>query len=917
MIGRYAGFVTRHASLVFGISVLCAVFSLTRVVDFRTLTLQLAFDSSMESLLPEQDEERLFYDRVRRIFGSDETLLLAIHREEGVFDAETLSAVERLTERIEELEGVHHVVSLSNAPLMRSHAGDLEIAPLWKELPTDRASLDRLRDEALASPLLAGTFVSHDAKTAALLVYLMDITEAEFTALGLDHRLQALAAEELPDTESWLAGGAHVRAETTRFVFADLLRVIPAAVLLMALIAFLSFRSLRGVLVPLTTVGVAVFWTLAIAAEITPSLNLVTIAVPNIILVIGFAYAVHVLNAYGLALKDPEVRTGAISPARHGLEHVALPTLLAGVTTAAGFIALMTSPLEAIQQFALLSAIGVACTMVAALTYTPALLELLPVPEARSSTTDETEPDPGRIERLLVALGRFNVEHRRAILLTALVVALVSVFGIQRIRLNTSMIGNFPPEARVRQDFLAINEHLGGAGQIQVVLELADQDGWKEPSRLALLEELGTWLLEQPEVGHVMSLVDYVKLINRGFHEDHPEHYAIPDSKLMVSQLLFFGGSDEVERFVDSQYRVAVLAVRSQVIDSADVSQLALRIEAKLAELPEYVEGRVTGGSVLVARTNDDIAFGQATSLLSAFGIIYVILALLFTSLRVGLVALIPNALPVLIYFGVLGWSGISLNAVTGLVACLVLGIAVDDTIHFFAHFNASSKRLASEKLGAEEALVHVGRPVTYTSAALCLGFLTLTFSSLQNQVEFGGLAAFTLACAWLVDITFTPAIASRLRVVTLWDALTLDLGESPQHAIRLFHGLSKTQARLAALMTEIVDVSAGERLITAGEKSESMYVIVDGRLRASVERAGERVLLNEHHRGDVIGEVGLFQGERTADVDCETDVRLLRLDEANLARLRSRYPRIGVQLYKNLSQILATRLIAATERVQ
>ena len=914
MIARYAAFVTRNAGWVLGLAALSALFAITRIVDVDTGVPRLAFDSSMESMLPEENEERVFYDRVRRIFGSDETLLLALHRPAGVFEVETLRAIERLTERIEDLEGVHHVVGLANAPLMRSHDGDLEIGPLWEEIPSEPARLEALRAEALASPLLAGTFLSEDAETAALLIYLMDISEAEFTALGLDHTVRALAAEELPSAEAWLAGGAHVRAETTRFVFSDVLFVIPTAVLLMAAIAFVSFRNVRGVLVPLTTVGVAVFWTLAITAEITETLNIVTVAVPNILLVIGFAYAVHVLNAYGLAREEPDVRAGDVTPARRGLENVALPTLLTGATTAAGFVALTTSPIEAIQQFGLLSAIGVVCTMVAALTFSPSLLALLPVPPAPDD--DGAAHGPGAIDRLLQRLAHFNVEHRNAILWTAAGVAVLSAIGIQQIRLNTSMIGNFSPDARVRRDFVAINEHLGGAGQVQVVLELADRDGWKEPAHLALLDELGVWLEDQPEVGHVMSLADYVKLLNRGFHDDEAAHYAIPESKGLVSQLLFFGASDEVERFVDSQYRTVVIAVRSQVIDSADVATLVGRIEARLAELPEYLTARVTGGSVLMARTNDDIAYGQATSLLSAFVIIYAILALLFTSLRVGFVALVPNALPVLVYFGVLGWTGISLNAVTGLVACLVLGIAVDDTIHFFAHFNAASKRHASEAKGAEEALVHVGRAVTYTSAALCLGFLVLTLSSLRNQVEFGALAAFTLACAWVVDVTFTPAIASRLRVVTLWDALTLDLGEHPQEAIGLFRGLSKTQARVAALMTEIVEIPAGEQLIAAGDKSECMYVIVDGRLRATTKRGAETVLLNEHRRGEVIGEVGLFQGERTADVWCDTDVRLLRFDEANLARLRRRYPRIGVQIYRNLSEVLATRLITATGRV-
>jgi hypothetical protein len=292
-------------------------------------------------------------------------------------------------------------------------------------------------------------------------------------------------------------------------------------------------------------------------------------------------------------------------------------------------------------------------------------------------------------------------------------------------------------------------------------------------------------------------------------------------------------------------------------------------------------------------------------------------MALQFMSFRVGLIAMIPNVLPVLFYFGILGWTGITLNVTTGLVASIVLGVAVDDTIHFLGNFNLAAKRTASEKEGVREALMHVGRPVTYATTALALGFLSLAFSSLRQQAEFGVLAAVTIFLGWCCDLTFTPAIASRLRIVTLWEVLTLDLGENPQLAIPLFRGMSKAQARIVALMTEIVAAPAGRRLIRVGEKGDGMYVVIEGNLRSSVETDGRTVLLNTHTRGDVLGEVGLFRGERTANVDCETDVRLLRLDQSNLARLRRRYPRISAHLFRNLSDVLAQRLAAATTRLR
>jgi hypothetical protein len=250
-------------------------------------------------------------------------------------------------------------------------------------------------------------------------------------------------------------------------------------------------------------------------------------------------------------------------------------------------------------------------------------------------------------------------------------------------------------------------------------------------------------------------------------------------------------------------------------------------------------------------------------------------------------------------------------------VANIVLGIAVDDTVHFLTNFNRFARATGSEVEGVKATLLHVGRPVTYTAAALILGFLTLSASSLNQQREFAYLAGITLFVAWLTDLTFTPAIASRIRVVTLWDVLTLDLGENPHEAIPVFKGFSKWQARIVALMTEIVERKKGERLIQSGQKSDGMYVVIEGELRSSVERGGAVVPLNRHGRGDVLGEVGLFRGERTANVDCETDVRALHFNQENLARLQRRYPRTASKLLRNLSEVLADRLAAATERVR
>jgi len=939
MLKAYARWITGHAVLVLGVCAVATLVALAQIVDLRTGAPRPQLDTSIEQMLPSGDDSRAFYDRTRKLFGNDETLLLVVHRPGGIFTPDVLGAIRRLSQQIEAVEGVSGVFSLATAPNVEGAEGELLIAPLYEEAPRDAASLERIRQKAFANPLFVGSLVNPAGDATGLVIELLDIPEGEFTRLhasevlpgwlvgwlglepppadqtGIDRQIQALARAELgADVQTWLVGSAHIKAETTRTLVDDLLLVIPLAVLLIAAVSLASFRTLRGLFLPLTAIGISVAWTLGAMVAIDPMLNIITISVPMLLLVIGFAYAVHVVSCYYHAVEEGP---GEGSAALRGLEAVLLPTFVTSLTTVAGFFSLVTHPLAAIRQFGLYGGIGVAFAGLAAITFVPAVLQLLREPAPHGGSAHDAAHAQRPFDRFLAWLGEFDCRHARPIFGVVAALSVLSALGIPRIDVNSTMVSNFPAGSEVRKAVEAVNTRLGGAGQINVVLETDYPKGFTEPSILAQVEALEAWLDEQPSVTGTSSVLDYIKLLHRAFNDDAAEAYRIPASRNLVTQLLFFGASDQTKRLVDSQYQVANLLVRTTALDSGDLGDVVRSIEARLAELEPPLRGRVTGNLVLIAKTNDEIAVGQAISVTSAFGSIFVIMAVLFMSVRIGLIAMVPNVFPVLLYFGVLGWTGITLNVTTGLVASIVLGIAVDDTIHFFSNFNRFARQHASETEGVKATLLHLGRPVTYASLALCAGFAVLGFSQLQQQAEFGWLAAGTLVAAGVADLTFNPALTSKVKIVTLWDVLSLDLGEKPHEAIPLFRGFSKWQARIVALMTEIVELKKGERLIQSGQPSDGMYVVVDGQLESSIERGGAVVPLNRHGRGDVLGEVGLFRGQRTANVDCETDVRALRFDQENLARLQRRYPRTASKLLRNLSEVLADRLAAATERVR
>jgi predicted RND superfamily exporter protein/CRP-like cAMP-binding protein len=879
--------------------------ALAVLVDPRTGEIRLEVDPAADRLLPEDDADRRFYDRVRHLFGSDDQLVVALVADD-VFTAETLARIASLTERIRAVDGVREVLSVANALNVRGIEGGLEIAPFFLTPPGSPEAMEELRREVLGNPIYGGSLVSRDGRAAAVLVSFVDMSNREFRARGLDERIAAIAEEERGGDQVWITGGPHIAGETARVLLSETVRLPLLIGLALAAVLLLSFRTARGVWVPLATIALAVAWTLALVVATGHSLNAVTVLIPPLLTTLGLSYSVHVVSEYYDATRESQGE-GPAQRVAAALAKVALPVGLTGLTTAVGFASLALSPLPAVREFGLLSVIGVGCTVAASLTFTPAVLALLP-PSRR------LPPGAGAsFERLVARVAHFDLTRRPLIFGVFGALFALALLGAAGIRIGTEQISKFRPDAPVRVHFEAVNQHLEGANPFFVVLQSDARDAFMEPANLKEIEALQGWLEAQPEIGGTTSLADYVKLLNRGFHENRPDQLVIPERRQLVSQLLLFGASPELRRFVEVGYHTTTIQVRARVVDSDEVEVLTRRIEERLTALPERLQGRVTGTAVVFNRALDGIIRGQALSVVAALGTIYAILALLFLSVRIGLIALVPNVIPVAAYFGALGWSGISLNPGTSLIAPMVLGIAVDDTIHYFARFLRDAKRLGDEERATAAALSSVGRPVTYTTAALCVGFLCLTVAEFRTQAELGVLAAFALAFAWATDVVLTPALCSRVRIVTLWDLLSLDLGPEPHRSIEIFDGLSAAQARIVALMGRLIDAPAGRSVFHAGEPGSGLYVMISGGVRTWVTRQEGEVTLGLYQRGECVGEAGFFQGEYAVHCDVDEDARMLRLSGECLEQLGRRYPRVAATLHGNLNKILAARLALRT----
>ena len=899
--------------LVLGALLAITVFFAAPLVDVQHRRLRLDVDMSTNRLLPENQPGRTFYDYVRKAFGSDETMVVAVAAED-IFTHDVLSRIARMSDRLARVEGVHHVVAITNVANVRGTEDGIDVRPFVKDIPTDPQALEKLKHEALGNPIYAGNLISKDAKTAAIVVEFLDFSDRDFIDKGIDDEIDRIAREEAGPVEVYVTGGPHLKVAQVRYQLGDLRASIPLVVGALAIVLALSFRTLRGVILPLLAVTVALIWTLGFEAWLGKQLTITTVLVPPMLIILGVAYSVHVISEYYDMMRHDR-RTSSQEAVHHVLKDVTLAALLTGGTTAAGFYSEVLTPITAIQEFGYMSVVGVLATLVVSLTLTPALLSALGRPR-RMAHSEEAEED-SFFGQLMQRLAEFDLRNKRAIFWFWGAATLLSCLAATRLVVGNESLRFLPERSQQRRDFDVVNQKLDGANTFQVVVQADGETNFKQPENLRALESLQDWLNDLPEIGGTTGLVDFVKLLNRAFHENDPGYLAVPDTERLTGQLLFLGASDELEGYVDARYQLTNIQVRSTVFDTELVMALVNKIEQRLKQLPPGLHGQVTGNSILMTQVVDNLIWGQVQSIVGALIMIYALLCVMFLSFRLGVVALIPNVIPVAVYFGALGITGITLNFATSIIAPMALGVAIDDTIHYFARFNTEAKKLADEKRATISVLRSVGRPVLYSTISLCVGFLMLSWSDLLSYRQVGGMGAFTLGFSVLVEMTLTPALCGGLRIVTLWDTLTLDLGSDPQVAIPLFRDLSKAQCRIVALMASLRSVPSGEPLMRVGQTDREMYVIVDGALRVWKDGPAGPIDLRTSERGDVIGDVGLFTGERSANVDVAKDARLLRFTPNNLQRLRRRYPRIASTVQRNLNEILARRLSDLTDRLR
>ena len=776
--GEWSLFVTRHR--------IPAVLFLSAATIFLGVQLpEIKVDNSEQAFLHADDPVRRSYDAFLDQFGDDGLGIIGI-RAPRIFDLAFLKKLRAMHREVEaRVPYVTKVTSLLNVRHVYGDGDKLVVEDLLEEWPQNRADLDAIETAVRTTPHYQLWIIDEDFELATITLTPVAYStlppevdpflgfEDESIEAPLDPlhdkeiREQAIALREIadrydaPDFRVYLSGEAIFDSHFTEVMARDLRVYAAGCVLICACLLFLLFRRISGVALPLLVVCTSLIATLGIQSLLGIPLSVATQIVPVLIVTVGICDSVHILTIFYQQLAIGRSREEAVLFA---MRHSGLAILMTSLTTAAGLMSFVFAEVALVADLGIVAPIGVLIAFAFSVTWLPALLVLLPIP-----TKYQPARDTGA-RAISLGLGRLGVwatRRRHAVLTGTSMLLALSAAGMTQLRFYQDSLSWFPEDDPMRVAVETISDELGGLSGLQVWIDSGRANGLHDPDFLRRVERAAKRVEALDDVGvrvvRHASFISALKETHRALNENAAEFYAIPNNRQLVAQeLLLFEstGSEDLETWVDNEFRTMRLSLITRFGDVFGFRELIENIEPIIQEtLGEDVEFQITGGGALFSKIFSALINSMVGSYLVAFGVITPLMILVVGRLGRGFLAMIPNLIPVVLTLGLMGWLDVALDTSTLLIGGIILGVAVDDTIHFMRTFQRYYRTHGSVERAVEETLQTTGAALFYTTLVLSGGFFVIAFSYMSNVAAFGYLTMFASIVAFFSDLVVAPAL--------------------------------------------------------------------------------------------------------------------------------------------------------------
>ncbi len=737
-----------------------------RVVFFTLLivgllasgVLKLSFTSDFRTYFGPENPQLKAFEAMERTYSNQDNIYFLVQNPNGsLFTPQGLTLIEQLTERGWQLPYSQRVDSLQNYQHTQVDGDDLLINDFYRteELTEDLSGLQQL---AISLPELLHKLISADGGTSGVNVrFLLPEGKSAEKSPEVVYAARALADEfraRYPDFRIMLSGSLVSNVTMGEAIHQDIQSLLLVSYLVMISIMLLTLRTLSGTLLILGIISFSVVSTMGLFGWLGYTLTPPTGFVPTAIMTIAVADTVHILVSYYFALRHGQPRQQALL---NSMRLNFSPVLITSITTMVGVLCLNTSDSPPYRDMGNMIAAGVFFAWAFTLTFLPAMLALLPVPEKLRAENNHQWID---------RLADLIVRHHKGLLLSMLLIVAACASQISRNEITERWHEFFDESFEVRQTNDMIDRELGGLHLLFMIADSQQAEGINNVEYLQQLEAFSQWLRAQPEVVHVSSLTDIIKRLNQNLNGGDPAFYRVPDSAEAAAQYLLLYelslplglGLDDTVNNDRSSSRLQVRLYRSDSVNIIRVEQAAIAWAQQHAPLLHLSEA--TGLDVVFA----NLTFRNIHGMLQGTGIALVLISLLLIaalrSWKMGLISMIPNILPAAMAYGLWGMISGLVDTATSVVVCLSLGIVVDDTVHFLSKYQHARKVLTMQAADAIRYAFHtVGVALLITSAILVGGFAVLEFSHFNPSTNMGNLLALSIAVALLIDFLLLPPL--------------------------------------------------------------------------------------------------------------------------------------------------------------
>ena len=752
----------------------------------------LKIDTTTEGFLHKSDPMRVQYDEFRDQFGRDEKLMIAV-KTQNIFDLDFLEKLDRFHHALEdELPNIKGVDSLINARNTYGIEGELIVEPLIDNLPQNNEDLISLKETVTNNSLYKNSLYSEDFRMTTVTIdtetYSNNGASQDATNLEFDDSLEfdddSIGGQRLYLTDAendeiiaqtqqimqrfnddnfeiYLSGSAAIAGIFKQALMNDSVIFISLMMIVIMIVLFILFRRISGVILPLSCVSLTLIMTVSLMSIFSAPFTMATQIMPTFLLAVVTSASIHLLAVF---YKDFAKTNDKKKSLRYAMGHSGLAIIMTSVTTAVGLWSFSFSGVAPVADLGVFASSGVMVGLVFTLVFLPALVSVTNFKVVKQKSSED---EHSLMDRALIGISVFATTKPKLIISVSTVLIICAAIIAAQLRFSHFPLQWLPEDNFARVATEAVDENLKGSLTLEVIIDTEKTNGLYNPELLRVIDDVSKNINSISTgnmfVGKVISYIDVIKETNRALNENRDEYYAIPDdSDLIAQEFLLFesSGNNDLASLVDANYSKARLTLKTPFIDSLEantfIDNAQIYLDQKFGSLAKVT---FTGIGTLMTVTFEEAIYSSAVSYILAFSLITILMVLLIGNLKIGLISMIPNLLPIVILSTIMVIFKMPLDMFTLLIGAIALGLAVDDTVHFMHNFRRYELQYNDVDKAVRLTLMGTGRAITLTSIVLALGFLVLTFSQMNNMFDFGVLTASAILVALLADFFLMPAI--------------------------------------------------------------------------------------------------------------------------------------------------------------